>query len=138
MLIDRRDAGKVALALLIWLVAVVCVSVSELLPGDSSAMVWVGSMRISDKLLHFGAYTLLSLIAFVGLPAATGIRLAAITVLLGIALEFTQRLVPGRSFDTADMLANTIGVIAGGILGGAVGWLGARRRKRPVETKTRG
>jgi glycopeptide antibiotics resistance protein len=30
-----------------------------------------------------------------------------------VALEFAQRLVPGRSFEVGDMIANTLGVCAG-------------------------
>jgi glycopeptide antibiotics resistance protein len=30
-----------------------------------------------------------------------------------VALEFAQRLVPGRSFEVGDMITNTLGVCAG-------------------------
>ena len=37
-------------------------------------------------------------------------------VFLGVALEFAQRLVPSRSFEIADMVANALGVLAGIVL----------------------
>jgi VanZ family protein len=37
----------------------------------------------------------------------------AAAVPLGVALEFAQRLVPGRSFEVGHMIANTLGVCAG-------------------------
>jgi VanZ family protein len=43
----------------------------------------------------------------------TGLVCAAAAVPLGVALEFAQRLVPGRSFEVGDMVANTLGVCAG-------------------------
>ncbi|HEX8984992.1 MAG TPA: VanZ family protein [Bryobacteraceae bacterium] len=113
----RPDAGKAAIALLLWVTAAALVSTSELLPGDSAAMRWLGMLQISDKLIHFAAYTLLAFIPCFGFRWRTGIALAGLSIVLGVALEFAQRLVPGRSFEVADMLANALGVATGGALG---------------------
>ncbi len=42
-----------------------------------------------------------------------GVLFASAAVPLGAALEFAQRLIPGRSFEPRDMLAETLGVCAG-------------------------
>jgi VanZ family protein len=71
----------------------------------------------NDKLVHFMGYTVLAIlpVAFLEL-LAMGIALAASMIPLGIGLEFAQRLVPGRSFEIGDMVADSLGVIAGMIL----------------------
>jgi VanZ family protein len=131
----RRDAGKAAFALLLWLTAVILVSVSELLPSNSAPMLWVGTMQISDKVLHFTAYTVLAFIPCFGFSRRAGIALAALTILLGVALEFTQELVPGRSFEFADMLANSIGVVSGGVLGVLARRIGTARERELAKSK---
>jgi VanZ family protein len=39
------------------------------------------------------------------------------TILLGVALEFGQRLIPGRSFEVRDMFINGAGVLTGIAIG---------------------
>ncbi len=85
----------------------------ELLPGDSGPMRLIAATNVSDKTLHFTAYTLLAFIPVFGFKPRRGIALALSMILLGVALEFAQRLVPSRSFEVADMVANTLGVFAG-------------------------
>ena len=80
---------------------------------------------LHDKLLHFGAYLLMTF-WFTGIYrrhryAAIGLGLLA----LGIALELLQaRLLPTRSGSYGDLLANAGGIAAGlGLaLGGLGGW----------------
>jgi hypothetical protein len=132
----RRDEGKVAVALLLWLTTVAFVITSELLPAHSAPMLWVGAMHVSDKALHFAAYTLLAFIPCFGFAQPTGISLAAVTIVLGVALEFTQELVPGRSFEFADMLANATGVVAGGTVGILARRIGTARGRELVKSKT--
>lgn len=69
---------------------------------------------IDDKLIHFGAY------ATVGLLATLTFRRRAVRLLCffllavtGVALEFGQTHVPGRSFELWDMVANGMGVLYG-------------------------
>ncbi len=120
------NTGKIAAALLVWLLAMAVVITGELLPGDSPALAWIGASHISDKLLHFVAYTGLAVIPVFGFSLPAGLASAASMILLGIALEFVQRLVPGRSFEVADMVANALGVLTGV----ALGLLGRQLRSR--------
>ncbi len=80
----------------------------SLLPGNKVPM--PGQY---DKLLHGGTYLLL-MIWFGGIYRRR--RYPAIVIgllLLGLALEFGQRLVASRSFDTLDLTANILGIAAG-------------------------
>jgi VanZ family protein len=72
---------------------------------------------MNDKTEHFIAYLLLAMIPVLGFELGKGILAALSMILLGVALEFIQRLIPGRSFELADMLANTLGVMTGIVLG---------------------
>ncbi len=64
-----------------------------------------------DKLAHFATYLVFALLA-VAVTRSTRSRLHACLaiILFSTALEFTQRLVPGRVFSLADLLANALGV----------------------------
>ena len=97
----------------LWLTAVAIVAVGELLPADSAPIRVLGSVGFSDKALHFCAYVALAAIPAVSFYPLTGVLLALSMILLGVALEFVQKLVPGRGFEVADMVANTLGTFAG-------------------------
>jgi VanZ family protein len=74
-----------------------------------------------DKIGHILAYASMMLWfaqIYPALPNRCGIACAL--VLLGIALEFAQRLTPTRTFEIADMFADAIGV--------GLGWLAAPPR----------
>lgn len=107
----KTDTGFLVPAL--WLLALAATIAGELLPGYSTPMRWVAATHISDKTLHFAAYLLLAFIPVFGFKLRRGLPLAFSMIFLGIALEFAQRLVPARSFEVADMVANTLGVVAG-------------------------
>jgi VanZ family protein len=104
----RLPSRRVALAL--WLAAVAAVVCGSLLPGSAFRHI----PSFNDKLVHFLGYTVLALIpvALLELPVV-GMALAAGMIPMGISIEFLQRLVPGRSFEIADMLANSLGVLTG-------------------------
>lgn len=74
-----------------------------------------------DKIGHFAAYGALSL-WFLQLFRRTPQRVAACIglIALGVGLECVQALLPYRSFDPMDMLANACGV--------ALGWVAAPPR----------
>lgn len=82
-----------------------------------------------DKLEHFLAYAVL-MFWFATAYRGTKARLAfgAGWIALGVALEFAQAATGYRSFELADMAANTLGVLAGaaaaGILTRAAGAAG--------------
>ncbi|HVX65453.1 MAG TPA: VanZ family protein [Bryobacteraceae bacterium] len=119
----RGNAGKIAVILVLWLAAVAVVITGELLPAASAPMQWLGAFEISDKVMHFSAYVLLAFIPCFGFPLGTGLSLSALLIALGVALEFAQKLVPGRSFDLKDALANALGVALGAVLGVLAGRL---------------
>ena len=107
--------------MILWVVLICCVVVGSLLPAASPVIVAIGRVHISFKVLHFCAYTSLALIALVAVRRRSAAVLAALAmILLGVALEFGQKLVPGRSCEIRDMVINGAGVLTGiaiGILG---------------------
>ncbi len=68
-------------------------------------------------------YSILSII-----PALTfgwtrkGVLACLAMAVLGFGLEFGQLYVPGRSFETGDILANGLGVLIGLISGSIIRW----------------
>ena len=93
-----------------------------LLPGNSlpSLSVW-DAFRI-DKAAHFGVFAIDSLLVTVALLKVNTKQSLAIllafgfTAALGLAIEFGQMLVPNRSFEYADFLADSIGGALGILL----------------------
>ncbi len=67
-----------------------------------------------DKLGHLAAYGLLMLL-FCQVYARKSTRIAYATgfVVMGIAIEFLQKMTGYRSFEVADMVADAIGVLLG-------------------------
>jgi hypothetical protein len=108
----------------LWVALMIGTFWGELLPGSSAVLSLVG--RLSDKLVHFSSYTLLAFIPAVGFRRSTGTACALAMIPAGVALEYLQRLVPGRSFEIADMIANTLGVLTG--LGAAAFFRKAKAR----------
>ena len=82
----------------------------------------------SDKIAHFIAYAVLSVMAYF---AAGSFKQRAYLLLsliaLGIILEALQLVIPGRNFDYFDMLAN----IAGAISGFCISWMIRASREQP-------
>jgi VanZ family protein len=102
----------------IWSLSVVLVVTGSLLPAGSPIIRAVGMLPVSEKVLHFCIYTwlaLLSLIIVRRRPIALLVAFAM--VLLGVTLEFGQKLVPGRAFELRDMFVNSLGVLTGVLLG---------------------
>lgn len=71
-------------------------------------------VHVSDKLTHLFAYAVLML-WFVQIyePGRMRVRVALGLIALGVCLEFLQGYTGYRSFEVADMLANTAGVLLG-------------------------
>jgi VanZ family protein len=94
--------------------------VLSLMPGGPGNMMMFGIPHF-DKVGHFGMYaiwTFLFFRAFSGHPGITANRSFWISVLTGaltgVVLEFGQLYMhQGRSFELADMVANTIGAGTG-------------------------
>lgn len=100
-----RPNGLVALRAC-FLVATFFLATASVVPRDR-----LPSHTVHDKLLHFAAYATLGLMAMLAVRSRQRqITVMLLLVVLGIALEFAQILVPGRSFELADMAANGLGV----------------------------
>ena len=70
-----------------------------------------------DKLGHMAAYlALMSWFANLYEDMGERIACAAGCIALGVGLEFVQRLTATRTFDVADMVAGTVGVLAAWLL----------------------
>lgn len=95
-------------------------------------------LGLSDKAVHLAGYAAMSALAagFCHVPSRV-LLLAAGTVAAGAALEGAQYLLPYRSFELLDMLANT----AGALLGSAAALLWLRLlapvRRRPAGAVSR-
>lgn len=102
----------------IWLFSLFLVVSGSLLPADSPMMQAVGMLPVNEKVLHFCAYAWLALVSLVVVRRRSHAVLVAFAmVLLGVTLEFGQKLVPGRSFELRDMYINSFGVFTGVLLG---------------------
>jgi len=91
-------------------------------------MLGAASPEMSDKILHFGTFAIVSLLLCYALGPQPGthrlktriVLAVAGTAALGVVMEFGQRyLTSGRSFETMDMVAN----VTGAVLMGALWWL---------------
>lgn len=107
-LINRERIG-----LAVWFLAICIITVGSLTPGAS-----LPDFSANDKILHLLNYSILSII-----PALTfgwsrkGVLACLAMVVLGLGLEFGQLYVPGRSFESNDILANGLGVLIGLVSG---------------------
>lgn len=113
-----RMQNKRTVLMILWVVLICCVVIGSLAPAASPLMVAVGRLQISLKVLHFCAYTSLALIALIAVRRKSAAVLAALAmILLGVSLEFGQKLVPGRSCEIRDMFINGVGVLTGIAIG---------------------
>jgi VanZ family protein len=90
----------------------------------AAAIVWLSlspsppdpGFAYGDKLGHFAAYALL-MFWFGYLYRRSQVRnaYALLWIAMGIGLEFAQGATTYRSFELADMAANTLGVLAGAL-----------------------
>ena len=101
----------------LWAVVWAVVAIGELLPGDSTPMVLIAETSISDKVLHSCAYAALAIVPVLGFRRSRAILGVVLAEVIGVGLEIAQLWVPGRSCDFYDVLANTVGLICGCILG---------------------
>src|SRR2546428_12997 len=103
--------------LVLWAVLVCCVIIGSLLPGASPALVAVGRLHVSDKVLHFCAYLALSSLPVIGFrDRRSGIAVGLSMFVLGVLLEAGQHFSPGRAVDLGDVIANGAGVSTGVLL----------------------
>jgi VanZ family protein len=96
------------------LLSILLVITGSLLPASSPVIRAVGRLPVNQKVLHFCSYTWLAVLAFLTIKRRSLAITAALSmILLGIALEFGQKLVPGRAFEVRDMFINGFGVLTG-------------------------
>lgn len=84
-----------------------------------------------DCTLNFSAYFVLGVLSsWILVPKRTALYAAVTIILVGIVLEFIQGAI-GRDMSLNDVLANTLGVIAGsGFVWGCCYWVCRRRHCR--------
>ena len=101
-------------ALFLWSAAICVVLIGSLSPSDSALMRTVDGLDINNKILHFSAYVCLAILPVLGIRKRNKALMAAASmVLLGLLVEFAQNLVPGRTPEVADEVANILGVASG-------------------------
>lgn len=83
------------------------------MPASAAPLRALDALNVSDKLVHFTAYLILMLLPALHETRLVTALLAFGIVLLGALLEFGQVLIPSRSPEVADALANLIGVLCG-------------------------
>jgi len=84
--------------------ATLMVVVLSLLPGND-----LPAVGISDKVEHIIAYAVLALLGGLAFPGATVLLAVALSA-LGVVMEICQMIVPGRSAEIGDAVADAIGV----------------------------
>ena len=110
MAVERLKYRGIWLAVgYLMLAAVIYVSLMAKLPR--------GGIFYSDKITHIVSYGVLMWWFAQLYPKSRRLLLAALFVAMGVALEFGQAQVSRyRILDTADMLANSAGIIVGWVL----------------------
>ena len=83
-----------------------------------------GSIEI-DKLIHFSAYTCISVVLVLGLPFRFSIFGLLLVALASYGVEYLQPF-NGRTGDFFDAIANTTGICIGAGLGLGARWLSSR------------
>ena len=112
-----REPNKHIAILTVWSVLICCVVIGSLLPAASPLMVDIGRLRINDKVMHFGAYLVLSLLPVIGFrDRRRGIVAGLSMFVLGLLLEDGQHFSPGRAVEFGDVIANGAGVSCGVLL----------------------
>lgn len=104
--------------LIIWLVSIAVVSSLPSLPAPK---IDAGKFEIRlDYLIHFceyGALIFLSLLSFIQKDfSLSGMRYILITIaviVFAVADEYHQKLIPGRTFNTKDIMSNITGILTG-------------------------
>jgi hypothetical protein len=111
------DARR-TLILFLWAALICCVVIGSLVPAASPLIVAIGRLHISDKLLHFCAYVVLSSFPVIGFRDRRRGLVAGLSMfLLGILMEAGQHFSPGRAVELGDVIANGAGVSCGAFLG---------------------
>lgn len=103
-----------------WLLLVLLLTLT---PGENmpQANLWEGLLSF-DKVAHFFIFGTLVFLMIVGLTKqyryellrTNAVRISlALGIIYGIIIEIIQQFIPGRGFEVADIIANTIGCLIG-------------------------
>lgn len=132
---SRRDIWTVHVPLIVYLALLFTLSSIPTLPAPDYGI------ELSDKVNHFLAYGLLGMLGYRSVKRlagdrTTGARIVAALLfcaLYGVIDELHQMLVPGRSAEVADWIADLLGGLTGIVVMGALGrWMKARRERKDV------
>lgn len=114
----------IALSALWWVLTTILL----VLPGNALPKTRIDLIPNFDKLVHFFLFALLAGLLLKAQKKVTiynCLRIAALTLAYGIAMEYVQKYwVPHRSFDVVDIWADGLGAMAGVVL---VAWLSSQR-----------
>ncbi len=106
---------------IVWVGGIVILVAGSLVPAS-----WLPRIVSGGESLHFAAYFLLAIVPCwserTSLALASGVAILA----LGVALEFAQRLSPGRAFEVSDIVADAAGVLFGLAAGACIARLRSR------------
>ncbi|MAI06278.1 MAG: hypothetical protein CBC47_03980 [Alphaproteobacteria bacterium TMED87] len=76
----------------------------------------ISSPKGFDKIEHFAAYFILTCLIVFGWPRISSLKNLTLSTLFGIFIEFSQLLIPSRTAELLDLLANLFGASLGLIL----------------------
>ncbi|MBR2200596.1 MAG: VanZ family protein [Bacteroidales bacterium] len=96
---------------IIW--ALIMLLATTMKPGDEMPKIEIPYM---DKIVHFGIFGVLGFLITYEKRRADLLTLA-LCAAFGAAIEVIQSFLPWRSFEWADMLADTLGALAGLLVG---------------------
>lgn len=105
-----------------WALAIsfVLVAVAAVIPhGSGVKTILVASVSL-DKILHFAGFGFMALLAvFAGRGLVFWKRMSLVLLVLffGVVIEFIQYYLPWRTFNPIDIVANSLGVGFGGLVG---------------------
>lgn len=107
---------------IIWIFLILLLGLS---PGDAMPDTDVWDFLSFDKIAHFFVFAVLSFLLIVGFTKQYSFKflrynaqtLAVVfSVLYGLLIELGQSVIPDRSLEYADLLANTIGALSGWVI----------------------
>jgi len=106
--------GKRPVFLVIWYISILLVCYCSLTPRLELPVTFWNA----DKVYHLLAYGWIANLPFLGYSVKKQALLASFSMIfLGIVLEIGQIYVPGRTFSFIDIIANSLGVFLGMLMG---------------------
>ena len=107
---------------ILWILLILLLGLS---PGDAMPDTNVWDFLSFDKVAHFFMFSVLSFLLIIGFTKQYTFKFVkynaqalaiSFSILYGILIDLGQALVPGRFLEFADLLANTIGALAGWVI----------------------